>query len=255
MKNNNLDKVIKDTYMEFNNEMDMYSNIKVPDFNNTMNKFHNNIKEKKTASSISKRIALVASFTIVVLISTFLSSMPQVHAFKFKIIKTFEELRGSTRDIKISADDRINNDPNNIPKSNDGTDQIEKLVSLEEAKQEVPFKLFIPEDIPNGYMLKDIKVTKAIGNYFSANQTYTNNAGQIIAIYQSTVSKDGEETISMSSELTIKDMIINDIKIKLATDNKNFKNMIWFYDNVKYEMLVPYNVADGEIKEMIKSLK
>lgn len=105
MKDNNLDRHIKDTYIEFSDEMDMHSNIEVPDFNIVMNKFHNNLNQKNKTTSISKRIALAASFTIVAFIVTFLSSLPRVSAFKSNTIKSFDVLRENTKNIKISIND------------------------------------------------------------------------------------------------------------------------------------------------------
>lgn len=256
MNDNNLDRLIKDTYMEFNDEMDIHSDIEVPDFNIVMNKFHSNLKGKRKSSSISKGIAMVVSFTIVVLISTLISSIPKVIAFKFKVIKTFEELRGDTKDIKVSTNDDLDNNSNdNVSESNSGVDQIEKLVSIEEAKKEVPFKLLIPKYLPSGYKLESVRLVKALGNYFSVNQTYTTSTGEIIQIYQSTISEIAEETISMSSELKVEDITINDRKVKLTTDNENFKNILWFDNNIKFEILVPYNVTDNEVKKIIQLLK
>jgi hypothetical protein len=55
MKQDNIDRIIKDTYKEFNSEVDIHSDIDIPDFNITMKKFHSNLKEKSNRSSISKK--------------------------------------------------------------------------------------------------------------------------------------------------------------------------------------------------------
>lgn len=256
MNQNNLDKIIKDTYTEYNNEMDINCNIEIPDFNITMNKFYCNLKGKGNKSSILKRIALVASFTFILLISTFLSSIPKVTAFKFNIIKIFEELRGDTRDIKFSTNDGLDNKSNkSVLKSNSSADQIEKIVTIDEAKKEIPFKLLVPKYIPEDYNLETVKLVKAMGDYFSVNQTYTNSAGKIIRISQSTVSENEEKTISMNSALSIEDIIINNLKIKVATDNKNFKTMIWFDNNIQNNVLMPYDFTDTEMKRIIGLIK
>ncbi|MCJ7690767.1 MAG: DUF4367 domain-containing protein, partial [Clostridiaceae bacterium] len=234
----------------------MNSNIEIPDFNIIMNKFHSNLKEKNSRTGVSKKLALVASFTFIIIISTFLSSIPRVTAFKFNIIKRFEELRGDTRDIKFSTNDGLDNNlNNNVLKSNGSADQIEKIVSIDEAKKEVPFKLLIPKYIPEDYSLKSVNLVKAMGDYFSVNQTYTNNAGKIIQINQSTVSENEEETISMSSTLKTEDIIINNLKIKIATDNKNFKTMIWFDNNIRNNVLMPYDFTDTQMKRIIGLIK
>ena len=54
MKHDNIDMIIKDTYKEFNNELDIHSDIKIPEFDTIMNKFHSNLKEKNSRPSISK---------------------------------------------------------------------------------------------------------------------------------------------------------------------------------------------------------
>lgn len=255
MKKDKIDIIIKDTYIEFNNEMDIHSNIDIPDFNITMKKFHSNLKEKSSRSSILKKLALVASFTLVIIFSTFLSSIPKVTAFKFNIMKIFEELRGSTKDIKFSTNGDLDNNSNNsVLKSNDRSDQIEKIVTIDEAKKEVPFKLLVPK-IPEDYNLKSIMLVKAMGDYFSVTQTYTNSTGKIILISQSTVSENEEETISISSGLKTEDIIINNLKIKSITDNKNFKKMIWFDNNIKNEALIPYNFTNTQMKQIIGLLK
>lgn len=236
--------------------MDMNPNIDIPDYNITMNKFHNNLKEKSSRTSISKKLVLVACFTFILLLSTFISTIPKVTAFKFNIIKKIEELRGDTRDIKFSTNGGLaNNLDNSVLKSNSSADQIEKIVTIDEAKKEVPFKLLVPKYIPDGYKLETVKLVKAMGDYFSVNQTYTNSTGKIIKIYQSTVSENEEETISISSELSIEDIIINNLKIKSATDNKNFKMMIWFDNNIKNDVVMPYDFTDTQIKRIVGLLK
>ncbi|MBW9159474.1 DUF4367 domain-containing protein [Clostridium tagluense] len=255
MKQNNIDRIIKDTYTEFNSELDIHSNIKIPDFDITMNKFHDNIKEKSSRASISKKVALVASFTLIILLSTFLSSIPRVIAFKLNIIKSFEELRGDTKDIKFSTSDDLDKNLNKSVNSNSNADQIEKILSIGEAKKEAPFKLLLPEYLPDGYKLETVKLIKSMGDCVSVNQTYTNSTGKIIQIYQSTVSENEEETISISSELRTEDITINNLKIKLATDNKNFKMMIWFNNDIKNKVLMPYNFTNTEMKRILGLLK
>lgn len=252
MKQNNIDRVIKDTYTDFDSEMDLYSNIEIPDLNTVMNKFHNNLKEKSRKFYILKKVALVASFTLIILLSTFISTIPKVTAFKFNIIKRFEELRGDTKDIKFSTNAGLNN---SVPKSNSSADQIEKILSIDEAKKEAPFKLLVPKYLPDGYKLENVKFVKSTGDCVSVNQTYTNNTGEIIQIYQSTVSANEEETISISSELRTEDITINNLKIKLATDNKNFKMMIWFDNDIKHKVLMPYNFTNIEMKRIVGLLK
>jgi hypothetical protein len=252
MKKNNIDRIIKDTCKEFNIEMDIHSNIDIPDFNSIMNKFHGNLKEKNSRTSISKKIALVASFTLVLLLSTFFSSIPKVTAFKFNVIKMYEQLRGSTTDIKISTNDGLGNNLNNsVSNSNNSADQIEKLVTIGEAKKEVPFELLIPKYIPDGYKVETVKLVKAMGDFFSVDQTYTNSTGKIIGISQSTVSENGAETISMNSDLRTEDIIINNLKIKFTTDDKHFKTMLWFDNNIKHTVLMPYDFTDIEMKEIV----
>ena len=198
----------------------------------------------------------MASFTFLLLLSTFISTIPKVTAFKFNIIKKIEELRGDTRDIKFSTNGGlVNNSNNSVLKSNNSADQIEKIVTIDEAKKEVPFKLLVPKYIPDDYKLEKVKLVKAMGDYFSVNQTYTNSTGKIIQIYQSTVSENEEETISISSELSIEDIIINNLKIKSATDNKNFKTLIWFDNNIKNDVLMPYDFTDDQIKRIVGLLK
>ena len=198
----------------------------------------------------------MASFTLVIILSTFLSSIPKVTAFKFNIMKKFEELRGDTRDIKFSTQDALDNNSNSsVLKSNDSADQIEKLVTIDEAKKEVPFKLLVPKYIPDEYKLETVKLVKAMGDFFSVNQTYTNSTGKIIEIYQSTVSENGSETISMSSDLRTEDIIINNLKINFTTDDKNFKTMVWFDNNIKHEILMPYDITDTQMKQTIGLLK
>jgi hypothetical protein len=256
MKQDNIDRIIKETYTEFNSELDVHSDIKIPEFNTIMNKFHGNLKEKSSRWSISKKIALVASFTLVIIFSTFISSIPKVVAFKFNIIKSFEELRGDTKDIKLSTNDGLNKDSNSaVLKSNDSADQIEKLVTIDEAKKEVPFKILVPKGIPDEYKLEPVKLVKSMGGSFSVDQTYTNSTGKIIGIYQNTVARNGAETISMSSELRTENIIINNLKIKFATDDENFKTMIWYDKNIKNEVLMPYDFTDTEMKRIIGFLK
>lgn len=256
MKQNNIDGIIKDTFTEFNSEMDIHSNIEIPDFNITMNKFHSNLKEKNSSPLISKKLALVASFTVIIILSTFLTSIPKVSAFKFNIIKIFEELRGSTKDIKFSTNGGSDKNLNNsVIKPNDSADQIEKMVTIAEAKKAVPFELLVPKYIPKDYKLETVKLVKAMGDYFSVNQTYTNSTGKIIGIYQSTISENGAETISMSSDLRTEDIVINNLKIKFATDDKNFKTMLWFDNNIKNDVLMPYDFTDTEMKRILGLLK
>ncbi len=255
MKDNNLERLIKDTYIEFNNEMDIHSNIEIPEFNNVINKFNNNLKEKSTSSSLGKKIALVASFTVVILISTFLSSIPKVIAFKFKVVKTFEELRGEAKDIKITTGDIPEDSLVEGGHSGNPGDQIEKLLSIDEAREEVPFKLLVPEYLPDGYKIDSVKHVKSMGGYHRVEQNYVNDGKQIIQLWQNTVYEESRETLSVSSQLRTEDININNLKIKLITDDKNFKNLIWFHNNIKFDMTAYYNIEDSEVKKIIKSLK
>ncbi|MGH4119287.1 DUF4367 domain-containing protein [Clostridium sp.] len=256
MKHDNIDTIIIDVYTEFNSEVDIHSDIDIPDFNITMKKFHSNLKEKNNRSSISKKLALVASFTLIIILSTFLSSIPKVTAFKFNVMKKFEELRGDTRDIKFSTQDVLDTNLNNgISESNNSTDQIEKLVTIDEAKKEIPFELLVPKYIPDGYKLETVKLVKSMGDSFSVNQVYTNSTGKIIRFYQNTVAENGSETISMNSNLRTEDIIINNLKINFATDDKNFKTMLWFDNNIKNEVLMPYDFTDTQMKKIIGLLK
>ncbi|WP_435789601.1 DUF4367 domain-containing protein, partial [Clostridium sp.] len=194
---------------------------------------------------------------LIIILSTFLSSIPKVTAFKFNIMKKIEKLRGDTRDIKFSTnDDGLNKNLNSsVLKSNDSADQIEKLVTIDEAKKEVPFKLLVPTYIPDGYKLKTVKLVKAMGDSFSVKQIYTNSTGKIIRINQNTISENGAETISMSSNLWTEDIIIDNLKINFATDDKNFKTMLWFDNNTKNEVLMPYDFTDIQMKKIIGLLK
>jgi hypothetical protein len=103
--------------------------------------------------------------------------------------------------------------------------------------------------------ISTVKYIKAIGDYYSVEQNYINNKGQEIQISQSTIYEEAKETVSISSQLRTEDININGLNIKLITDDKNFKKLLWFNNNIKFEMNVFYNVIDIEVEKIIKSLK
>lgn len=49
--------------------------------------------------------------------------------------------------------------------------QIENIVSLAEAREEVTFKLLISGYLSSGYKLENVRLVKAIDDYFSVKQT------------------------------------------------------------------------------------
>ncbi|MFT5872351.1 MAG: hypothetical protein ACI8WT_001282 [Clostridium sp.] len=57
--------------------------------------------------------------------------------------------------------------------------------------------------------------------------------------------------MSMNSDLRTEDIIINNLNIKFATDDKNFKTMFWFDNNIKNRVLMPYDFTDTEMKRIL----
>jgi hypothetical protein len=249
-----------------NEEIDIYNDSDMPDFNIIIDKFYNTLKKQKSKFSLGKKLAITAFFTVAILISMLLSSMPRVVAFKFNVRKNIELLKGEIQYRKLSITNNLVSSPenntkemlneiNNINLTHRQADQIDKLVSLEEAKQEAPYKLLIPEYLPDGYKIKMTKTTETMDNLFRVQQAYINNKEEKIRIHQANILPNTHESINFSAEFRKENLSINGLDIMYVTDDKNFKKLLWINNEMKFEMIVPYNIEDSEIKKIIKSLK
>ena len=258
MKNDNLDKLIKDTYTEFNDEIDIHSHIEIPDFKSTMNRLQDSLKEKKNSSISTKRLAIAASFAVVVLISIFSFSIPQVTAFKFNKVKTVEKINGNNRELNINTSDNYGGNwegsgQNNIV-NNEG-EQLEELPSLEKAKEYVPFKVLIPQYLPQGYKLSTVNFIKLDKGSVGIGQIYENDKKYEILVKQIIVLQGEEETINVNAQFKVENLSINNLKATSISDEKSFKQICWFSNSIKHEIKLPYGVGDNEVEKMIKSLK
>lgn len=258
MKNDNLDKLIKDTYTEFNDEIDIHSHIEVPNFNSTISRFHTNLKGKKNSPPSTKTLTMVASFAVVVLISIFSFSIPQVTAFKFNKVKTVEEINGNNRELNINTSDDSQNSwegslQNNIV--NNEAEQLEELPSLEKAKEYVPFKVLIPQYLPKGYKLSTVNFIKLDKGSVGIGQIYVNDDKYEIGVKQIIVLQGEEETINVNAQLKVENLSINNLKVTSISDEKSFKQMFWFSNSIKHEVKLPYGVGDNEVEKIIRYLK
>lgn len=266
MRRNNLDTLIRDTYIGFNKELDIYDNLEIPDFNDVMDKFYNNVNKEKSSPSLGKKLGMIASFTIVILFSAVLSAIPQVDAFKFHMVRTVEEIRENIKYIKFSTGGHLEGNLVSKPKENEVNknkpstinskrEQIEKLGTIEEIQKVVPFNILLPKHLPNEYKLDGIKLLEAVGNLFRVRQTYVSNEEYYIYITQTTTLDNTEGTFSISTQFEREYLNIDNLRVILYTDDKSFKKMLWFKNNIKFEMKVPYNITDNEIRKIITSLE
>lgn len=249
-----------------NEEIDIYNDSEMPDFNIIMDKFYNTLKKQKSKFSLGKKLTITAFFTVAILISMLLSSMPRVVAFKFNVRKNIELLKGEIQYRKLSISNNLVSNPenntedmlneiNNINLTHRQADQIDKLVSLEEAKEKVPYKLLIPEYLPDGYKFKMAKTTETLGNSFRVHHTYTNSNKEEIRINQENILPNTYESINFSAKFRKENLNINGLDIMYITDDKNFKKLLWINNDMKFDMILPYNIKDSQIKKIIKSLK
>ena len=139
MEQSNFDKIIKDIYKDYSDEIKDIGDIEIPDVDIALNRFHNDINKKANKSSLKKKVAIAASFLIIFFISTLLSSLPEVKASKFTLTKIIEHLRGSVSDFKFNTDEDNKSTPTNNNAFNNST-KIDKLVSFDEAQKKFLLK-------------------------------------------------------------------------------------------------------------------
>ena len=224
MEKSNFDKIIKDTYKEYSDEIKGIGDIEIPNVEIAMSKFHNDINKKTNKTSLKKKVAIAASFLIIFFVSTLISSLPEVKASKFTLTKIIDHLRGSVRDFKLNTTADNESAPTDNNAFNNST-QIDKLVSFDEAQNEVPFKILKPTYLPDGYKLDTIMLTVALSDSYTVRQTYVDDDGNRIKFYQSTISDNTSETTSVNSNNRVEDININNLKIKLVSDDANFTNV------------------------------
>ena len=98
-------------------------------------------------------------------------------------------------------------------------------------------------------------LTIELSDSYTVEQTYVNNDRNRIKFYQSTISDNTSETTSVNSNNRVEDITINNLKIKLISDDENFTNAFWIDNNVKYKLIAIDNITDNKMKKIIEQLK
>lgn len=263
MEKDNLDKLIEIVYKKEYSKIDDIENIEVPNIHDVLNKFEMNLEErnkiKKKDSNVwnkfRKNLALTAAFLLVILISGYITETPEVKAVKFNIMKFFETIKNGSRNLKYSNIEELDDTDNEVPSSCDGnTDQIEKVLSFEDAQNQTSFNICKPNFLPKGYEIKEVRLIIEYDGNERVKQKYTNDDKTII-IKQSLNTENTNTTVVTDENNRCENVLIDDNKVTIITNDSTFSMGVWFTEKFKFEITVLDIISDENLIKIIEELK
>jgi len=203
--------------------------------------------KRKKGSSLVRKFVTAASILLLSFILTFLYEIPQVNAFKFDVIKTLISIKDSI--ISIT---HIDKDNNTIPQPS-GDDAIVRLLTPEQAEEELPFHLLLPDYLPQGYNLKGIESYTYPNKIQRVEQTYRKDGNEFLIILQTTNIQNENMTIYADSKYNkVSTLKIDEVEVTLI-DSTDSRQAIWYNNGAKFNITT--TLTNDEIKSIIKGLK
>jgi len=235
-----LDKVIKEAVCE------MVDSVTPPPLEESWARFEKKLKEqqktdhKKRKKLLYLRLAASAG-VIIMLAGAFAISVPgTARAIGEKILYTVETLLGGTQ-MNISTGYRHNEPGQLSPPPNEGFTEIpieeERIVSLEEAITVSPFSVTIPEYIPAGYTLEQVKFQPMSKPVARISLKYNGPDANYIVLEQMNV----PEGYVQGYGYDIEDAVTEDIKVgknsgKLILFKNDKIRMTWINNSVLFTL-------------------
>lgn len=284
MHKDRMDELLKDVCQNEWQRIEGLKDIEVPDFDRTMERFKRSLKGNskhgdsghfflRKVRKLGKLIAVTACILICSLVFSILGDMPQVKAWKFNILRTFVEFKDGVTMIKQG-----NFDPDSVPEGKipppppefDGEgpagdpealrqppadenamEPIEKTLTLEQAKKEIPFALLVPEYLPEGFHFKEARSKQFSLEHYIVEQEYADADNNSITIRQHSSVK----SFGMGGGTTLK---VKSIKVMgedaiLITDETSYCRTSWYKDEFRYEVMA--DTSEKEFMKLLESLK
>lgn len=193
-----------------------------------------------------KRILSAVSIIILIFIVSIFYEAPYAKAIKFRIVKTFFNIKDNI--ITIFYKDN----KESIPDMNN-SDSISKPLSIEQVK-DLPFHLYIPEYLPVNYKLSNISWKQYPDNMHMVQQIYVKDNKNTISIIQIENRPDENVEVNINADNSnVETIDINGSEITLISTNSNITNAIWYKGNAKFEIIA--SCDKNETINIIKSLK
>ncbi|MCY6485394.1 DUF4367 domain-containing protein [Clostridium aestuarii] len=257
MKEDKIDKMLEYTFKVNSDNIKCIGDIHVPDFDKVMDRFEKNLEEKNTEKNqtskkfnIKRNVAIAASFLVLLFVSTILSEVSEVRAFKFNMMKLFEEVKDNDRTLKFSSK---SDEEKPMDLSGNG-DTIEKSATFKEAQKKAKFNILKPEYLPEGYKLKEVKVIDKPFNRQQVKQVYMKEDKQIF-IDQTPYNESKKTTLVTNEKNKCEKITINNQDITLIYDDDGFSESIWFSKIFEFNITIFDSVSKENFIKMIESLK
>ncbi|WHH60206.1 DUF4367 domain-containing protein [Petroclostridium sp. X23] len=274
MHKDDMDKILEDVFEnEWHQIMDL-ENIDIPEMHHALEKL-----EKNRRNAISNRILpkwlKVVSIAACILICSFgfsiIEEFPQAQAWKFRLVNTIFEVKDDFIRIQQSSVDNGMTSGGKVPpppplEGQEMPDHVKlqgkkvemeqeikpvtKLLTMEQAEEELPFALLVPQYLPEGFTFMEVKSDKYEDHYI-VEQRYRNNQDQMIRIIQ----EPGVEQFSsgMFTRNEVKKLLVMGEEALLITNGIDHNMVSWYKDKCIYR--ITGETSEKEFMLMLDSLK
>lgn len=278
MPEDRLDEILKDICRQSGSKLEGIEDIHIPEFDQSMETLKQRIYKKRNNTkwgwgSKFKKVGRMAAVVVCLFVFSFIFSIineiPQVDAFKFRVVKTLFKVENGITHIQQSSQDDSdipkgkvppppppdadpsesgNTEGQSVPK---GEAPIKKIVTLDQAIKEVPYPVLVPEYIPQGYILQKVELEQSSMTYFSIQQEYKNDQGNEIIIRQ----RSGAKAFARSAgtPLPTKKIKVMGEDAILITDGTSYCSTFWAKDQSTFD--IDARVSEEEFMKFLGNLK
>lgn len=277
MLEDKMDKILEDVCRNDWQKIKGINDIEVPDFEQTMDRLKKSLHKQPVNPPLSrvqkwgKSLTAAACILVCSMLFSAIWDMPEVKALRFDIIRTIISFKDgittikqgsmNTADIPKGAIQPPPSDFEGDSSVPDGTLQsstdmkanapIEKTMTLEQAKKEIPFALLIPDYIPPGYRLKEVRSSQINLESYIIRQEYVDDSGGSITIsQQSSVKSFGS---GGGTRLKVKKIKVMGQDTVLVTNETDYCRAQWYKDEFLYS--IEGNISEKEFMKLLESLK
>lgn len=251
-KSYNLDELIKEELEKNSEHLLDFKDISITPMEEHMRilKESINSKDKNTRSTFnSKKVVVIAiSIIIISFCFSFMLDTEPIKAFRFQVLKTFVEVKENIQSIYISD---IDNDDEK-KKMVEQSDAIEKVLTLQQAKKEIPFKFIQPTYLPKDYGITQVNWSRFSDGSHSVTLCYREENGGFMEVIQDYNISNFNRVINMKEDAKAKEVIINEQTILILNIDENFTHAVWNDSISSYEIIG--TISEEEIIKIIKDI-
>jgi hypothetical protein len=264
MENDSMDNLLEEFFTDNHDRIYDISQIKVTDMNIAAFKLKKSFYIRKhpiiktwVPHGIVKGFAAAACIMVTSVIVS-IAFAAQVQAVKGGIVKSISYIKNNVFTIEFSgtpSGKKTVNVQQPKPESELNNQEIKKM-TLSEAKEELPFHLFIPGYVPDGYTFSQLTCTKySFDNTYMVEQTYHRGETGVFVITQTSSQYDNfklNANYDLSHGEKIEKLTVMGQEASLVGSQENC-SITWFNDNFKYTL--SGTISMNEAKKVLKSLK